>query len=357
VVTSFPNSFYNFDMAKSEDKKTASIDDVVGIEIGSAQTRIVRVKKIKGTGKPLVLAVGEATPIVVPGHGEEELEPPLLRLPKVFGAPYAAFAVTDSLAVARLVSLRKPPEEDQEAALSELFGTKPPENYRAGYCRIISERPGEFLYMASGLPEVVGPYVAGILPDDRPPAPHSLQATAVARLNTFQQGPVLKNDSTGIIHVEVEESTSTVTEYNNGRLVAYRQFPVGSLTVVSQVAQQFGLSNTLAEELLNENQIDPSSATDPILVPLFRNVAMSVELVTRREGFRVTKAFLSNVTAGADRWLTTAESTMTLGTEYWMPFDDFQRSPRAFPRSLAGKENLFVAALGAALAVMGDANG
>jgi hypothetical protein len=329
--------------------RSAKFSDVVGIEVGASKMRLVRL--LRGPVDVEVLAVGELPGVDLPVSASDPITT-ALTVPKHFAAPHAALVVDHPQSVMRLVALKKPPEEDEVAALSELFGASPPSDFRVGFADVGGEDRSERLYVACGMPDYVAAGVAGLLPEARRPAPASLQLSAVARLNAFALGPAKRHGDAGVVHLQIEENLSTVTVFNAGRLVAQRQFPVGNGAVVAQVAQQFGLSNTLAAELLNENQIDPSNATVPVLTPLFRQVAMSTDFVVRRENCRIAKVFLSGALFGPGHWLRMAETVMGVESEFWMPFDDHPCRPRAVPRELVGRELEFVAALGAALALM-----
>lgn len=329
--------------------RNPKFSDVVGIEVGGPRLRLVRLSR--GHADAEVVEIGELPGVDLPFSANDPVLSSI-AVPKAFAAPYAALAVDHPQSVMRMVSLKTSPEDDESAALSELFGASPPADFRVGFANVGGADREDPLYIACGMPDYVAIGVAKMLPEARRPAPASLQSVSAARLNAFAVGPATRCGKVGVVHLQVEESVSTVSVFNAGRLVAQRQFPVGNGAVVAQVAQQFGLSNTLAAELLNENQIDPSNATVPVLTPLFRQVLMSTDFVARREGFRPGRIFLSGSMAGAGHWLRIAESVMAIDAEFWMPFDDHPRRPRAVPRELVGREHEFVAALGAALALM-----
>ncbi len=328
-------------------------NDVVGIELGGPMLRLVRLRRKNDQAE--VIEIGELPPVNLPQY---ETAPVLaeLRVPKQFAASYAAFAIGHPQTAMRMISLRKAPEEDEEVALAELFGASPPPDHRAAFARVGGEfEREEKLYVAAGLPDYLAVAVANLLPEARRPAPASLQLSEVARLNAFAMGPARRLAEGGVIYMQIDESDSTVSIFNRGRLIAQRQFPVGNGAIVAQVAQQFGLSNTLAEELLNENQIDPSNIINPVLEPLFRQISMSTDFVARRDDCHLRRIFLAGRFAGTRHWMQMAESALGVEAEIWMPFDDHPQRVRAMPKALIGREFDFTIALGAALALMGGA--
>ncbi len=334
--------------------KSSKYNDVVGIDVGGEVVRCVRlVRSARGVE---ITAAAELPKIVFPDSADAPFEAELL-LPKALAAPYAAFALRSSQGLMRLLALRKSPDEDESAALTELFGSSSPTDFRVGFTGVGEESPsakGERLYVACALPDHLVRATASLLPEARRPAPASLQFVGTARLAAFEWGPVRRDSTAFVVHVVVEDSISTVAVFTRGVLAAFRQFPLGNAEVIDEVAQQFGLSDALAVDLLNENQIDPSSAVIPVLTPLFRQVALSTEFVARREGGAISRVFLSGVTAGISHWLQVAESTMRVDAEQWMPFDDYSVRHRTVPKALAGAQDMLIPAVGAARALMED---
>lgn len=354
---------------KNKAKKYA---DVVGLEIGETVSYAVRIART-----PLkieIVSVAELPGVHIPTTEDEVVKnASSLILPRQVAAPYAAMAVNASSAIMRLVVLKKTPEEDPESALTELFGTSRLADYRIGFVET-TEPPAEQetppsesgdasknnapekdrMYIACALPNYIAANVAKILPEAKHPAPASLQLASAARLAAFARGPVRRDSTALLAHLHVGENQSTVAVFSRGALVAYRQFPMGNAAVMSRVAQEFGLSEELAIEMLNENQIDPSTATGPVLTILFRQVALSTEFVARREKSVLSGLFISGVTTGIIHWLKIAETTMQIPVEHWMPFDDFPVRSRAIPRTMHVPQEKFTVALGAAIALSED---
>lgn len=314
---------------------------------------------LRGARGVEVVAAAELPGIAMPASPDAPFEAEL-PVPKPLAAPYAAFALRSSHGLMRLVALRKPPEEDESTALAELFGASHPTDFRIGFTQAgvgaggkVGEK-AERQYVACALPDYLARAVAGLLPEARHPAPASLQLAATARLAAFEWGPARRDATAFVVHVVVEDAISTVAVFARGALAAFRQFPLGNAAVIDGVAQQFGLSNALAADLLNENQIDPSSAIVPVLTPLFRQVALSTEFVARRVGGVISRVFLSGVTAGISHWLRVVESTMKVDAEQWMPFDDYGVRHRAVSKELTEAQDSLMAAIGAARALMED---
>ncbi len=322
--------------------------DIVGIEVGGASTRLVRLVRRKDDIE--IAGVGDLHSIRLPESSSDPFER-TLSVPKALAAPYAAFALESALCVLRLVTLKRPPEVDEEAAVSELFGSAPPQDYRIGFAPVGSAG-SERTYLACGLPDYLALAVASLLPEGRRPAPASLQVAEEARLNAFALGPARRHADECVVHIQVRDSSTSVAVFNKGHLAAYRQFPIGNGGVVEEVARQFGLAQELAGELLCENQIDTTSATKPVLMPLFRQIGLSSEFVARRESCQFSRIFVSGEIAGLPHWLQMAESTFSAEARAWSPMEDHPRQTRVAPCTSASLEQPYHAALGAALALM-----
>lgn len=333
--------------------------DVVGISIGGPRTLLVRVARKKDA--LTVMAVGELPRVELPHSGagpvaalsDGKPAERVLVVPKPLAAPYAAFAVEHPECVMRIVSLKQPPETDEAAALTELFGSNPPKGFRVGFGQAGAPNRQDRLYLACALPEYVATTAAALLSANRRPAPASLQVASGARLAAFAAGPVRRHAQACVVLMEVEENTTSVAVFHAGLLVAYRQFPIGNGDVVDEVARQFGLPHDLAGEMLCENQIDTSSATHPVLTPLFRQIGLSTEFVGRRESCRVSHGFVTGSIAGTSHWIEAAQRTFGVDVSAWNPLEGYPR-PEGVPVGAAPQEQRYHAALGAALAWLED---
>jgi hypothetical protein len=335
-------------LARTPDAKAGKYSDVVGIAIGGDATRLVRVAR--GVEAIEIIAMEERPAIRLPLSATESCDFSI-STSKPLAAPYAAFAVEHPQSLMRLVALKQPPEVNESEAVSELFGAAPPEGFRIGFSAQALDGKPAGTYLACGLPDYVAVAVAALLPEGRRPAPASLQISAAARLNAFALGPASQTPES-LVHIHVEAASTSVAVFNQGHLSAYRQFPIGNDSVVEEVARQFGLPLDLAGELLYENQIDTTSATTPILAPLFRQIALSTEFVARRESCRIVRSFVSGRIAGMPHWLTMGEKTLSVEVLLWNPLNDLRfRTPPTVPESLEQGPG-YDAALGAALALL-----
>ena len=335
-------------------ERVRRLTDVVGIALGGSGICYVRVVRKKDVFE--IVAIGETPGIDLPLTPSEAFNATLI-VPKPYAAPYAAFAVEHPQCVMRLVNLKQRPEVDESAAISELFGTSPPQGYRIGFADEIAGgapdgRP-DGAYLACGIPEYLAEAVASLLPDSRRPAPASLQIAAEARLNAFAMGPVSKHADECLVHLQVEASATSLSVFNNGHLAAYRLFPIGNDSVVEEVARQFGLPQDLAVEMLCEDQIDTSSAITPVLTPLFRQVGLSVDFVARRENCRIARAFVSGRVSGISNWLGMMDRTLSVSSSTWSPLKDYAMKFQQDMELAEGHDKAgHHAALGAALALM-----
>ena len=156
----------------------------------------------------------------------------------------------------------------------------------------------------------------------------------------------------GLALIHVEGASTSVSVFNQGHLSAYRQFPIGNDAVIEEVARQFGLPLDLAGEMLHENQIDTTSATTPILAPLFRQIALSTEFVARRESCRIAGARLAGRISGLPHWIAMGEKALAVETQPWNPLSDNRLRMHAASPEVLEQSTGYDAALGAALALM-----
>lgn len=332
--------------AKKEKKDALkTIIDVVGIEVGvdlDFGTPIVRVRR-GHDGVFEILAAGflhSATPIPERALSEKEKKPSLV-LPKLFHATAAAFAITSAEVVVRQCGRVDDALEDKEKGA-----------YRAG---VFSEE-GEGLSLVVGVPEYVCAWAAGLLPEGKRPTACSIQVSRLACINAFAVSACFSATNGTALLLLVDKRATAIVIFQEYKAILYREHSIGSDDIAEALCRDMNLDRATVEKLVDDNLVDPTSALEPALGPLFRQVELSTDYALRKNGCFIEHFFLYGLTSGAKFWEKIFKSKTGGELVLCNPLEGFRWSDgAAMPEGFDEIASCFVPAVGAAVAVLGDA--
>ncbi len=322
--------------------------DVVGLDVGGATTRVVRIKRI---GEGFTLVGADLFPRqAMPAPEAEEVHAPPLLLPKSLRAPYAAIAVTSPQAAIRMLSVPGGAESLAGLNFNELLGLAEGVDFRIGY-EVLSAEGREQSVLASALPEKQARWAVSLLPQGLP-APCSLQAGGAAVLNCFARELAAHHGDVPAIFVQVGHDVTDMAAFYKGRLALYRQCMMGSQSIVKTVQERFGIEEELVPGVLEDDLIDASQPIAAAIEPFLRQLVLAREFVERKRSCRIEKILLCGALLGSKHWNEHIGRTMGITPEIWNPLATLPCLPDALSERVKGMENRFATAVGAALAVL-----
>ncbi len=323
-----------------------SVTDVVGIEVGAGLgfgTPIVRVRRGEDGVSEITAASFVHIDTRIPDQVSVENKDlgSVLVLPKLFHANIAAIAITSDDVVVRQCGRVDDALEDKEKG-----------SYRAG---VFSEE-GEGLSLVVGIPEYVGTWAAGLLPEGKRPTACSIQASRLASINAFAVSAAFSGTNGTALLLLVDKRVTAIVIFHEYKMILYREHSVGSDDIGEALCRDMNLDRVTVEKILEDNLVDPTSALEPVLGPLFRQVELSTDYALRKNGCFIERFFLFGLMSGERYWVQIFKSKTGGKILPSNPLEGFRWADGAQkPENFDELSIHFVSALGAAVAVLGDA--
>lgn len=321
--------------------------DIVGLEVGAVLPEGVPAVRLRKRENVIeLLAAGFLKlPDALPETEAAQQEPPMWLLPAPFQATHAALAVSSKQSFLRHASGS---------------GDETPDKRQTAFRTASRAEAPDLPPLVAGLPEFQAAWAARLLPEGRRPTACSLQLSSAAALNGLTAAPAFLSAGGNAAALFVFPEFTALAAFQESRLVLYREHPVGYVHLRSAVSTQMGIDITLADSVLDDTLIDPTPIIEPVLRPLFRQVEISADFLSRRRNCKATNFFLCGLPSGAAYWSTVFSHMMNLPLLVCPTFDGLAKAPRpsqkqnaSAPLSKAG-EQLLMAAYGAARAVLED---
>ncbi len=321
------------------------ITDVVGIEVGAnlnLGTPIVRLKY----GADGVLEIQAAGFLhldsSIPDSGLSEKGEGGIGwvLPKLFHANAAALAITSDDVVVRQVTSAANALEDKE---------------KGAYRSAVYAVEGEELSLVIGIPEHTGAWAAGLLPEGKRPTACSIQVSRMACINAFAVSATFSATNGTALLLLVDKRTTAIVIFHEYKMILYREHSIGSDDVVEALCRDMNLDRGTVEKILEDNLVDPTSALEPVLGPLFRQVELSTDYALRKNGCFIERFFLLGLKAGSRYWVQIFKGKTGGELVPCNPLDGFRWSEGGQkPQDFSELSLHFVPAFGAAVAVLED---
>ncbi len=317
--------------------------DVVGIDLDSDETRLVRLKR-SANGAPALVAA-ETLPAIA--SDTDAIEP--LALPSTLRGRQACIALAAPRSVVKLLTFPGLFRDDQIDRLVEGLGVEDPESYRIAY-KVISEGHGrvESRVLVVGTPEGEAAVGAELFPSGLP-VPHSVEVSGLAAMTAFLHGPLAEDPDTSMAVLNSGGHMSTVALFNRGTLSLVRRLSFGSLTLLESIQSALGVDADTAREITADGAFDISQSVSSVLGPFVKQLTVSRDFVERRENCTVQRLLVSGSLADSNDVMRTIETSLEMDVSSFNPFSSLQQGVDGVPPSIQGKESKFAAAVGAAL--------
>jgi hypothetical protein len=323
-------------------RRAATTRDVVGLELGAGLPQ----------GVPMVRLQTKRRKVELMAAGFVKLDDTLpvspetasrltgcWSLPKPFQAHKAAIAVTSPLTTLRQTS-SSGAKEDAETLTRKVSVTTD------------RQHPP----LVSFMPDFLASWCATRFPEGRRPTARSIQTSTSSALNCFLTGPVSLSSNNPAIAIFCFGYHSSIAAFYEGRLLLYREHPVGYLTVQEAVCKKMGIDPEIADTMMNDHVVDISTVTEPILSTLCRQADISADYLSRRKNCVVNAFYVYGIPSGVKQWTTAFLSTVGKPLNHLHPFGGIACSHRhlSLPESFEKDAPLFMSAIGAARALLED---
>ncbi len=321
------------------------VTDIVGLEVGSGLAEGVPAVRLRKRDGNIELLAADFLKLegVLPETAEDAQNGPATwALPSPFQAPHAALAVSSKQGFLRHVS-----DADGE----------PPDKRLTSFRTISRLSAPDLPPLEAGLPEFQAAWTARLLPEGRRPTACSIQIASAAALNGLVTAPALAAaNGTAAVLLVFPEHTS-LAAFQDSRLVLYREHPAGYVHLRSAVSTQMGIDIALADSVLDDTLVDPTPIIEPVLRPLFRQVEISADYLSRRRNCKIDHFFICGLPSGTRYWSSVFSHMMNRPLTACPAFDGAERAARQKRHTAAlspANEQLLMTAYGAACAVLED---
>jgi Tfp pilus assembly PilM family ATPase len=317
--------------------------EVLGVDLGSSGTRVVRMRKHR-EGAELLSA--DVLPALEPTTISLALPPKLIT-------NYTAVAISSPQHFVRLVNVPGVGETETVLAAKLQDIVKVEKSQRFAF-RILRAVPGkrETLVLTVSVPEAEVLRVLALLPHG-PPAAYSVEDAGLAALTAFYYGPGRELYEDAVCFIETGAHTTFVAFLNKRIPVLMRTLDLGGEKLVTNLQTQWGLDRETALGALGQGAtIDISQPLRELAAPVLRQLNISRDFVERQEGCRISKVFLSGGLGQIKQWGQAVQESMGMPTSTWDPFAPFQTT--GLPDAARCQSGRFSAAIGAALGALGE---
>ncbi len=320
--------------------------DVIGMDIGRAAVKMVRLRK---NGASIALMGTE----LGPGFAFDG-STPSITIPPRLQARYVSLAISDSRSTAKLLTFPGSVNAAFEADLAKNLGLDPATDDRMAY-RVVTEAAGrgDSRVLAASVPEAVVAPVMRIFASGLP-APRSLELSPVAALTAFEATAALAGGGTaGLLDFGTESSMLSI--FHRKTLVMIRRFDFGIRKLLDRVTSSLHIDIDTALNILSDDAFDISELIADIMGPFSSQLIVSRDFAERRENCSLKHLHIIGGIASSQAAMHELERSLHLSIERFDPFSVPSLQPDA-PEALPATDRWrYTAALGAALATLQEA--
>ncbi|MDD4101495.1 MAG: hypothetical protein PHU80_02540 [Kiritimatiellae bacterium] len=317
------------------------IRDVVGLELGAGLKQgVPAVRLLQKDGETEVVAAGFIDLNgILPSSPEDAAAAGsgTWQLPHEFKAPRAAIAINSKQAFLRHAVDASEEGEDKNTV---------------AFRRTKRATADDLPPLTAGLPEFQAAWAARLFPEGHKPTAFSVQIAATAAMSGFLRNPAFKQAGGNAIAMLVFAEHTALAAFQDTALVLYREQPTGFQHIRNAISSEMHIDNEMADSLLNDTLVDPTTMIEPILRPLFRQVEISVDYLSRRRNCPVENFFIYGLPTGLRYWSIIFKRMMSKTLTPCQPLEGLAGAD-SLPE-LAETAPLMMTAAGAACAVLDD---
>lgn len=358
-----------------------SLSDMTGVELFCRDARgVPAVRIVRRKSALLLRAAGFVPPPAggLPERWEDISRRTAWELPPSFRAPHAAIAVNSRLALFSQATADAV-LHDMSAGIPSQAAVEPDEAPRRRFAVRRAEPaargtspekipdPGVPVavngmrfavrplaesgqHLEAALPEFQVLWLSRLLPEGHRPTVSSVQPAEAALMASVLAQPAITETGGDALVMFMLADKVIFGGYRAGLPVLWRHCPVqgGLLAMQAAVERAFGLDAGMAASFLDDSLIDMRGALEPLLGPVFNELALSRAYLSGKHGMKLDRMLLAGLPAGGRHVCSFARDSF--GFELVQPgvFDGIQQAQKSgIPGDCA-----FLPALGAALAAL-----
>lgn len=218
---------------------------------------------------------------------------------------------------------------------------------------------GDFV-MEAGLPEYQILWLSRLLPEGRRPTAASIQVRPAALAASLLRQPSVLNNHSSALALFLSENEVNIAGYKDGDVVLWRNCRGigGWRNIREQLKRGLGLEDEMIDGVLDDTLIDPRPVLEPIITPIIDELAVSRDYLLDKLGVELKNAMIFGLPAGIKYWNAIAEDRAHLPLAEAQAFAGIDRADKLYlgdgVEIDGATANLFLGALGAALAFAGE---
>ena len=364
--------------------------DVVGVDLFSGDSRgcpAVRLVERKGDLRLSAVGFVPAPANPLPDSWESAAKSCTWSLPAPFQATNAAIAVTspdmffaqttpdafksdfsagahknddDAAAKPKRIGIRRETKPVAPATtVPDMVPGVPVSN--GGTRFVMKPMPAaEGFVMEAGLPEYQILWLSRLLPEGRRPTASSVQVRPAAMAAGVLRQPAFLAESGSALALFISEDETNIAGYKGGDIVLWRTCRgIGGWRKIREALKRgLGLEDDMIAGVLEDTLIDPRPVLEPVVAPVIDELAVSRDYLVGKLGVEPKSALAFGLPAGIRYWNAIAEDRVHLPLVAPGTFDGLERSDKIHVGEGAALDgapaNVFLGALGAALALIGE---
>jgi len=326
--------------------------DVVGIDLDTSATRVVRMRK---TGDVISLVGVDSLPPseLIQNNFEDaggHVQP--MALPARLRAPHACLALPADTAAVKLLSFTGSFDERARERIPASMGLSDAGDYRIA-TKVIAEGHGrtESRILAVAMPDA-HIHAASLLLPSGAPVPFSAEVAPLAALSAFTAflDCVETGEAVGVINAGTNSSAFAL--FKDRLPLLFRLFEFGTGTIVSTVKEMLKVDRETAEGIIADGAFDISQPVRKAMTPLIKQLIVSRDFVERRENCTVSHLYVGGHMGIWGALLDDLRAALDVQVETWNPLGGLEVADGAVPEHLAEQKPEFAAAVGACMPVL-----
>jgi len=318
------------------------VSDLLGVDFSSTGTKVVRLRKAKG-GQISLVGIDLLPALDLTASKCS------LKLPKQLVTHYANLVYSGKEAVARVLNVPLPPDEDMlpDEKLRELLNVSEEYRVSAGLLKRASGRKDSML-LAAAIPESIIKTVLSSF-EVGSPALASVEVAGLAFISAFlyAQGERVKDEAVCI--VEYGESTTYFAFLNQGMVLLVGRFDFGGAVMRDKISKDLGVDEDLTKTIIVDRSIDVSAFIIEAMTPILKQLSISKDFVERHQSCEISKLYISGGTNQLSCWTQEAAKYLQVEVLPWNPLENINYAKGVIPDSLSDKISSFSVAIGAAI--------
>jgi Tfp pilus assembly PilM family ATPase len=337
----------NQNLYKAMRKSLPSLRDVVGIDVGMAFVKAVRIRA-DGSGRRTVIAAGVLPRIDL--LGDSAPASGALSLPKRLAALSGALSYSSRRANLKLVT---PPQSQQfkEAEAPDLLGLPASGGFRVRTLHLGEGSLSSVLVTA--VPEEEVRRLSSLLPATRPvPVSAALSGLASVSAYLHANGGDLAEGCDLVI--DAGYGMTTMAVFQKGLPFVLRQFPGGVQELDHAIANELSCPVETAHDILISGEVNIQGPIRSAFGSFLRQIGIAVDFTERRAGARLQRVLLMGGLANNPQFRSEVRASIGVEPALLNPWQSMLMLPDALSSEDAVTGCCFAAATGAALSFLED---